>query len=862
MVLPLILFLAYFAYSWDDSNLANGYLRGYFNMTEITAQLNSFTSPDLSLITLGKSVDGNNIEGIKLLKADGISSNLRTKILITGTHTTKQLLATTQVLYLLNFLTNDTSPNTLYLVQTSEIYFIPVINVDSYIAAGKYYITTNTFKDFDKNTKNTCSSNVEYSGVNLNRNFDSHWGADDTGSSSDPCSNVYRGASAFSEPETSALKTLISTTSFKMWIHYGSYGNHFFYPYCYLSNVDPSGAFKNISSYIYFRNLPYSANLLWNASYGTTYSIVKSLVNGALIDYGMDNNIYSFWITIGAYQEQQANILPNCRNHTAIFKQIALTSGPLNKMEFGSISEEICKKNEACTINENAYAYVTLWFKIMNLGLSDSYADENFIFKATYGSTYSYEIANIIVGNSAATLSYTNISDSSQKISFEVNIGSIPALSNTNIFISFYSYKNLTYDGEEMTINYQAKLTSSLTANYSALSFSDSSVVGKATQPSTAINTENYGAFYYIRVSSEHHELAAVAAICVFIGIFMIAVWVLIAKIFYSEQIYGNHNTESHGTMAGLNTKNATVEHTLIKESAKPENNLNGFRPMGSEIKNIGQEPNKFQLELNTGEGSPSQRGKISIPNSLPKSRENIGRFREFTLGEDSPSTFVGIGYGMPRAGIRHDIDNPEIRSARQEGLSIPMRAGLISKNEPEIKGNINVPGFGPLPPELDPGSAQRGKINVPPHMKGTSFGNDPSTKLEIVDAPQLPIFAGSPTDFSAKNQEKKGFSPMVDPGDLRPNFGSPQAKAGGFGGNIVEEAKLPFAVPIFRGSTGEGPSLSQVSIPPSPNGEINLGNPNSKGSFQPINPSFGEEYDDIEILVDDTKSRGPPEYK
>ncbi|CAG9315630.1 unnamed protein product [Blepharisma stoltei] len=822
MVLPLILFLACFAYSWDDSNLANGYLGGYFNMTEITAQLNSFTSPDLSLITLGKSVDGNNIEGIKLLKADGINSSLRTKILITGSHSTLQLLSTTQVLYLLNFLTNDTNSDTLYLLETSEIYFIPVINVDSYIAAGKYYITTQTFSDFYKNTKNTCKSNVQYSGVDLFRNFDSHWGADDTGSSSDPCSGAYRGDSAFSEPETAALKTLISTTSFKMWIHYSSYGNYVFYPYCYLRSVD-SSAFKNISTYNYFRNLPYSANLLLDVQYGTLYSKINILVNGALIDYGMDNNIYSFWISTGAYHARQADILPTCRNHTAIFKQIALTSGPLNKMEFGSISEEICKKNETCTSNENAYAYVILRFYFMNSGLSDSYADENFIFKATYGSTYSYEIANITVGNSAATLSYTNISDSTQKISFEVNIGSIPALSNTNIFISFYSYKNLTYDGEEMTINYQAKLTNSLTANYSALSFSDSSVVGKATQPSTAINTENYGAFYYIRVSSEHHELAAVAAICVFIGIFMIAVWVLIAKIFYSEQIYGNHNTESHGTMAGLNTKNTTVEH-----------NLNGFRPMGSEIKNIGQEPNKFQLELNTGEGSPSQRGKISIPNSPPKSRENIGGFREVTLGEGSPSTFVGIGYGMPRAGIRHDIDNPEIRSARQEGLSIPMRVGLISKNEPEIKGNINVPGFGPMPPELDPGSAQRGKINVPPHMKGTSFGNDPSTKLEIVDAPQLPIFAGSPTDFSAKNQEKKGFSPMVDPGDLRPNFGSPQPKAGGF----------------------------QVSIPSSPGGETNLGNPNSKGSFQHINPSFGEEYDDIEILVDDSKSIGPPEYK
>ncbi|VDN00014.1 unnamed protein product, partial [Onchocerca ochengi] len=40
-------------------------------------------------------------------------------------------------------------------------------------------------------------------GVDLNRNFDFHWA--EIGSSENPCSYLYQGESAFSEPETSQI---------------------------------------------------------------------------------------------------------------------------------------------------------------------------------------------------------------------------------------------------------------------------------------------------------------------------------------------------------------------------------------------------------------------------------------------------------------------------------------------------------------------------------------------------------------------------------------------------------------------------------------------------------------------------------
>ncbi|PWB71075.1 MAG: hypothetical protein C3F15_13140, partial [Holophagae bacterium] len=60
-----------------------------------------------------------------------------------------------------------------------------------------------------KNTNGTyCGTSSPYRGADLNRNFDFYWGCCG-GSSSDPCDETFRGASAGSEPETQAIQTYV-----------------------------------------------------------------------------------------------------------------------------------------------------------------------------------------------------------------------------------------------------------------------------------------------------------------------------------------------------------------------------------------------------------------------------------------------------------------------------------------------------------------------------------------------------------------------------------------------------------------------------------------------------------------------------
>ena len=68
-------------------------------------------------------------------------------------------------------------------------------------------------------------------GVDLNRNFGFAWGYDNLGSSPTPGSETYRGPSAFSEPESQAVRDLALLKNYKTHFNLHSYQNAFLYPW-------------------------------------------------------------------------------------------------------------------------------------------------------------------------------------------------------------------------------------------------------------------------------------------------------------------------------------------------------------------------------------------------------------------------------------------------------------------------------------------------------------------------------------------------------------------------------------------------------------------------------------------------------
>lgn len=76
-------------------------------------------------------------------------------------------------------------------------------------------------------------------GVDLNRNFGYKWGGQ--GASRQPCSEIFAGTEAFSEPETIAQRDFMAKTAanFQGFLTFHSYGQYILYPWGYDRVVPP-----------------------------------------------------------------------------------------------------------------------------------------------------------------------------------------------------------------------------------------------------------------------------------------------------------------------------------------------------------------------------------------------------------------------------------------------------------------------------------------------------------------------------------------------------------------------------------------------------------------------------------------------
>lgn len=102
-------------------------------------------------------------------------------------------------------------------------YFQPVVNPDGYEYTHRA----------DRLWRKNRSGSGRCAGVDLNRNFGFHWGG--KGTSNRPCSEIYGGPHAFSEPESAAQKRFFEQTTekFHAFLTFHSYGQYILYPWGY-----------------------------------------------------------------------------------------------------------------------------------------------------------------------------------------------------------------------------------------------------------------------------------------------------------------------------------------------------------------------------------------------------------------------------------------------------------------------------------------------------------------------------------------------------------------------------------------------------------------------------------------------------
>lgn len=179
------------------------------------------------------------------------------------------------------------------LVNEREIYFVPVVNPDGYV-----YNETIAPMGGGEWRKNRNPTFAPVFGVDINRNYDDHWGLDDVGSSPDPSHSRYRGESPASEPEVQNMQAFIDSRQFVFQVSFHSYGDKILWP-------------PGFDDYSYTPDQPlYLAigdSLVKHNGYLAQPSWLMYLVNGGSADWGYyaatHPKVYSLYVEVGAPED-------------------------------------------------------------------------------------------------------------------------------------------------------------------------------------------------------------------------------------------------------------------------------------------------------------------------------------------------------------------------------------------------------------------------------------------------------------------------------------------------------------------------------------------------------------------------------
>jgi hypothetical protein len=199
----------------------------------IAAQLHQIAAshPQIAdLQVIGHTAQGREILALKIAQNPTKLSN-RPAVLFSATQHAREWIATETDMRILKYYVGKYDAHdkgVQKLLQNTALWFVPVMNPDGY----QYTFLNPGTRLWRKNLRdNNGNGTIEVGdGVDPNRNYPEHWNYDEEGSSSVPSSDTYRGPSAGSEPETTAMTALLHREHFKFQVNFHSFGPYLLYP--------------------------------------------------------------------------------------------------------------------------------------------------------------------------------------------------------------------------------------------------------------------------------------------------------------------------------------------------------------------------------------------------------------------------------------------------------------------------------------------------------------------------------------------------------------------------------------------------------------------------------------------------------
>jgi murein tripeptide amidase MpaA len=208
----------------------------YHNYAEMSDEILAVANahPEIvSRFTIGSSYEGRELWAVKISDNVAVDED-EPEVLFIGQHHAREHITVEMTLYILHMLVDNYGADQQItdLVNLREIYVIFTTNPDG----SEYDIATGSYRSWRKNRQPNSGS--LYVGTDLNRNYGYKWGCCG-GSSGFPSSETYRGASAFSAPETQRIRDFINSRvvggeqQIKTAITFHSYAQLVLWPYGY-----------------------------------------------------------------------------------------------------------------------------------------------------------------------------------------------------------------------------------------------------------------------------------------------------------------------------------------------------------------------------------------------------------------------------------------------------------------------------------------------------------------------------------------------------------------------------------------------------------------------------------------------------
>ena len=174
------------------------------------------------VVDIGDTVNGQDILAVRVTAdADNVEDGSRPAVLYAAAQHAREWITPEMTRRLMHHVLDNygTDAEITELVDTTELWFLPVANPDGYD-----FTFTEGNRLWRKNVRdNNGDGQITVGdGVDLNRNFAVKWGYDNEGSSPDPSSDTYRGPGPNSEPETQALDGLFADVGFEFFVNYHS----------------------------------------------------------------------------------------------------------------------------------------------------------------------------------------------------------------------------------------------------------------------------------------------------------------------------------------------------------------------------------------------------------------------------------------------------------------------------------------------------------------------------------------------------------------------------------------------------------------------------------------------------------------